>query len=463
MIVAEDSFDVVVIGAGPGGYPAAIRASQLGLKTACVERDQVGGVCLNWGCIPSKALLKTAELVHKIGHADEFGLRVGPVTPDYPAVIGRSRKVADRFVKGVTGLFKKYGVTHVQGTATLTGDGEVHVASGTASRTLRAKHVIVATGARARTFPGITPDGERILTYREAIVSTDRPASVTVLGAGAIGMEFAYFWNAMGVPVTVVEGLDEVLPIEDREAAAVVRKQMAKTGVAFQLGRLVKEVRREGDGTVTVLDDGTELRAQITLIALGITPNTSGLGLEALGVRFERGFIAVDDDLRTSVAGLYAVGDVTTRGGLAHTATAQGHLVAERIAGHPAPKIAYDAIPSCTYCQPSLASVGLSEEKAKAQGIRYRVGKFPFQVNGKALGAGATDGFVKVLLGERHGEILGAHIVGAEATELIAEFGLARANELTSDEILHTVHAHPTYAEVMYEAVAQALGVTVHL
>lgn len=458
-----EQYDLIVIGGGPGGYPAAIRGAQLGLKTACVEKERLGGVCLNWGCIPSKALLKTAELVHKIRHADEFGLQVGEVTPDYPAVMARARKVAERFHRGVAGLFKKYGVTHVQGFATLEGDGKVRVQGEDGSRVLQARSIVLATGARARTFPGIEPDGERILTYREVIESDVRPESVTILGAGAIGMEFAYFWNAMGAKVTVVEGLDEVLPVEDRECAAVVRKAMAKTGIDFKLGTLVAEVRRDGDGTVVVLRDGTELRSSHTLVALGISPNSGGIGLEELGVKLERGFVVVDASLRTNVEGLYAVGDVTTRGGLAHTATAQGHLVAERIAGHTAPDIDYDSIPGCTYCQPSLASVGLTEEEAKKRGIAYKVGKFPFQANGKAVGAGAPDGFVKVLVGERYGEIVGAHIVGAEATEMIAEFALARANELTTDEILHTVHAHPTNAEVMFEAVAQALGVTVHI
>lgn len=458
-----EQYDLIVIGGGPGGYPAAIRGAQLGLKTACIEKERLGGVCLNWGCIPSKALLKTAELVHKIRHADDFGLQVGEVTPDYPAVVKRARKVAERFNRGVAGLFKKYGVTHIQGFGTLKGGGRVEVTHDGETRELQARAIVLATGAHARTFPGIEPDGERILTYREAIESDVRPESVTILGAGAIGMEFAYFWNAMGAKVTVVEGLSEVLPVEDPECAAVVRKAMAKTGIDFKLGTLVQEVRRDGDETIVVLRDGTELRSSHTLIALGITPNSSGIGLEELGVKLDRGFVEIDASMRTNVEGLYAVGDLTTRGGLAHTATAQGHLVAERIAGQAGPDIDYESIPACTYCQPSIASVGLTEEEAKKRGIAYKVGKFPFQANGKAVGAGAAEGFVKVLVGEPHGEIVGAHIVGAEATEMIAEFGLARTNELTTDEILHTVHAHPTNAEVMYEAVAQALGVTVHI
>ena len=450
-------WDVLVIGAGPGGYPAAIRASQLGLKTACIERDKAGGVCLNWGCIPSKALLKTAELTHKIRHAADYGLGVGELTIDYPAVIGRSRKVSERFEKGVRGLFKKYGVTYITGDATVLGAGRVKVGE----ELHTCKHLILATGARAKTFPGLQADGEAILTYREAIVATTQPKSVTILGSGAIGMEFAYFWNAMGASVTVVEALDEVLPREDRECAAVVRKEMGKSGVAFQLGRKAKGVRREGAGTVTSLDDGTDLAADITLIALGITPNTQGLA--ELGINLDRGFVTVDEWGATSVPGIYAVGDMTTRGGLAHTAMAQAHACVEKLAGkHPHP-VNFTAIPSCTYCQPQIAGVGMTEEQAKASGKPYKIGKFPFAANGKAQGAGAPEGFAKVIVGEKYGEILGAHVVGADATELIAELVLARSSEATAETLLSSVHAHPTASEAVYEAIANALGVSVHI
>ena len=448
---------MIVIGAGPGGYPAAIRCAQLGLQTACVEKEKLGGVCLNWGCIPSKALLKTAELVHKIRHAGDYGIRVAEAEIDYPAVIKRSRKVSKRFEKGVKGLFKKYGVTQLSGTASIPEAGTVVIDG----ESYTAKHIIVATGARAKTFPGIEPDGERIVTYREAIVSETKPASVTVLGAGAIGMEFAYFWHAMGVEVTVVEGVDEILPVEDREISAVVRKQMEKSGIRFELGRFVKSVVRDGEHAVTTLQDGTELRADLCLIALGITPN-SGI-VEPVGARTSRGFIEIDDSCQTSVPGIYAVGDVSIRGGLAHTAMAQAHLCAERLAGHDSPDVRYDAIPSCTYCQPSVASVGMTEEQLKADGRAYKVGRFPFLANGKAQGAGHPEGLVKVLLDARYGEVLGAHIVGSDATEMIAEFTLAITAEATADVLMNTIHAHPTHSEVMFEAVAQALGVSVHI
>lgn len=452
-------YDVIVIGAGPGGYPAAIRASQLGLKTACVEKEKLGGVCLNWGCIPSKALLKTAELAQKIRHASDFGLHVPGLDIDFAAVIERSRKVAQRHERGVGGLFKKYGVTSIMGEAKLVGPGKVQVGADTHT----AKHVIVATGARAKVFPGIELDGERVLTYREAIVRTDPPSVVTVLGAGAIGLEFAYFWNAMGAKVTVIEGLPEILPREDAEVAKEARKHLEKAGIVFRLGTFVETANRKGDGTVVVLKDGTTFEADLTLVALGIAPNTSGLGLEEVGVTLDRGVVPVDASMRTNVPGIYAVGDITPFGGLAHTATRQGELCVERIAGHHPPDIDYSSIPSCTYCQPQVASIGLTEAAAKKAGVAYKIGKFPFLANGKAQGAGEPEGFVKVLLGEKHGEIVGAHIVGYEATEMIAEFGLARTSELTADEILNTVHAHPTFAEAMYEAVAQALGRTVHI
>ncbi len=452
-------YDVIVVGAGPGGYPAAIRGAQLGLRTACIEKELLGGVCLNWGCIPSKALLKTAELAHKIERADEFGLSAGSLGIDFSKVIERSRKVASRHERGVGGLFKKYGVVSISGEARITGPGQVTVGD----QVLTADHVIVATGARAKTFPGIELDGQRILSYREAIVRDVQPSSVTILGAGAIGLEFAYFWSAMGAKVTVIEGESEILPRSDADVAKEARKHLAKAGIEFKLGVFVDKVENTGEGTLVTLKDGTELRAELTLVALGITPNTAGIGLEELGVRTERGFVLVDGSMKTNVPGIYAVGDVTPHGGLAHTATRQAEMCVEKIAGHHVPDLDYTNIPSCTYCQPQVASVGLTEKEAKAQGIAYKLGKFPFLANGKAQGAGEPEGFVKVLIGEPHGEIVGAHIVGYEATEMIQEFTLARTAELTVDEVLHSVHAHPTFGEAMYEAVAEGMGQTVHI
>ncbi len=458
-------YDLIVIGAGPGGYPAAIRASQLGLKTACIERELVGGVCLNWGCIPSKALLKTAELANKISHdAKKWGLGSPTMDIDYPKVIKRSRTVSKKFNKGVEHLFKKYGVHHLTGTATLAGKGQVSLtgADGT-TQTLSAKNIVVATGAGPRTFPGIEPDGQAIFTYRDFIVREVQPASMIILGSGAIGMEFADFLNAMGTEVTVVEGLAEVLPREDPDCAAVVRTQMSKRGVRFELGQFVDKVDNTGSGCVVTLKDGKQLKADNVLVALGISPNTAGIGLDALGVKLDRGFIEVDHNLATNVPGIYAVGDCTTRGGLAHTATRQAHVCVERIAGHHAPDVDYDLIPSCTYCQPQVASVGLSEAEASKRGIAYKVGSFPFIANGKAVGGGHGEGFAKVLVGDELGEILGAHIVGSEATEMIADFAMAISSEATAESFVNTVHAHPTNSEVNMEAVAVALGVSVHI
>jgi dihydrolipoamide dehydrogenase len=459
------SADLVVIGAGPGGYPAAIRGAQRGLSTLCIEKELLGGVCLNWGCIPSKALLKTAELAHKIRHSDDFGLETGELNIDFAKVIARSRKVSKRFNRGVGSLFKKYGVTRMEGTARITGPNTVEVTSSAGTETVTAKHIVVATGARARTFPSIQPDGKRILTYREAIVHDQAPGKVVVLGGGAIGMEFAYFWNGMGADVTVVEGQSHVLPLEDEECAAVVAKAYKKAGVDVRTGVFVDNVARDGDGCIVTLQGGETLACDIVLVALGVTPNTDDIGLDTVGVRTDaRGFIEVDSSYRTNVAGIYAVGDVCNLGpALAHTATRQAHVCVERIAGHHAPDVDYDNMPSCTYCQPQVASVGLTEKAAKAKGLSYSVGKFPFLANGRSQGAGTPDGFVKVIVDDTYGEILGAHIVGADATEMISEFVLAKSSESTAELIANTVHAHPTASEAMMEAVAESLGVSVHI
>ncbi|MGC6493357.1 MAG: dihydrolipoyl dehydrogenase [Myxococcota bacterium] len=464
--MSEQAFDVIVIGAGPGGYPAAIRAAQLGLSTACIEKELLGGVCLNWGCIPSKALIKTAELAHKIRHADDFGLGVSELDIDFERVIDRSRGISKRFNKGVGGLFKKYGVTRVEGTARLLGGGQVQVTSASGEQVLTAKHIVVATGARARVFPSITPDGERIHTYRSAIVEKTKPTSAIVLGAGAIGMEFAYFWNAMGTDVTVVEGQNEVLPIEDREVGRELRRQFEKSGVSFKLDVFVDTVERTEDGNCRVtLQTGEVLEAHTVLAALGITPNTEDIGLDAAGVEVDRrGFVKVDTNHQTTAPGVYAVGDVCDAGpALAHTATRQAHVCIERIAGLHVPDVDYTNMPSCTYCQPQVASVGLTEEAAKAAGHTYSVGKFPFMANGRSQGAGAPEGFVKVLVDDTYGEIIGAHIIGSDATEMISEFVLARSSEATAELLMHTVHAHPTASEAMLEAVAASQGASVHI
>ncbi len=462
-------FDVVVIGSGPAGYVAAIRAAQLGLKTACVEKERLGGVCLNWGCIPSKALLKTAE--HYRFLTDEtrsFGLSVEGVGYDFAKVVARSRKVADQSERGVRFLFQKYGVTSVAGTARIDGrdaqgQGRVRVTSADGERELVAPHVLIATGARTRTFPGIAPDGDRILGYRDAIARAEQPKSVIVLGSGAIGLEFSYFWNAFGTDVTLVEGAARLCPLEDAEVSAEVGKAFKKMGVSVRLGQFCKQVEPDGDGVKVTLADGTELRAERCLVSVGIAPNTEGIGLETVGIELDRGFVQHDASYRTTAAGFYAIGDVCGPPALAHTAYAEAHCCVDRIAGRHSPDVDYGNMPAATYCQPQIASVGLTEEQALAKKLDFSVGRFPFSANGKARGTGHTDGFVKVLIDKRRGEILGAHIVGHDASELLANFVMARGAEVTAKHFVHTVHAHPTLGEAMAEAVAVAIGECAHL
>ncbi|MDP2313500.1 MAG: dihydrolipoyl dehydrogenase [Pseudomonadota bacterium] len=463
------SFDVLVIGSGPGGYVAAIRAQQLGLKAACIEKEKLGGVCLNWGCIPSKALLKAAE--HYLFLKNEtaaFGLAADNPRHDYAAVVKRSRRVADQSERGVKFLFQKYGVTSIAGTATIDGPGapgmnQVRVKTKDGEEVHEAKHIIIATGARARTFPGIEPDGEKILTYREAIASPTQAKSAIVLGSGAIGLEFAYFWNAFGTDVTVVEGAGRLCPLEDAEVSAELAKAYKKLGIKTEIGTFCKSVTREGDGVVVTLQDGRTLKAEVCLVAIGIAPNTEGIGLEKVGIALEKGFIQHDSSYRTSVAGFYAIGDVCGGPALAHTAYAEAHTCIDRIAGKHSPDVDYGNMPAATYCQPQIASVGLTEEAAKAKGLDFSVGSFPFSANGKARGTGHTEGFVKVLVDKKYGEILGAHIIGHDASELLSTFVMARAAEMTAEGILHTVFAHPTMGETMYEAVAVALGKSAHM
>ncbi len=468
---AAETFDVVVIGSGPGGYVAAIRAQQLGLKTACIEKEKLGGVCLNWGCIPSKALLKSAEhyrlVTEEIAH---FGIEVTGVTHDFGKVVGRSRKVAEQSERGVQYLFKKYGVTQVAGTARIDGRDEAGLgrvvvtnAAGEA-RVLVAKHVIVATGARARTFPGMQPDGERILTYREAIARTDQPESAVVLGSGAIGMEFSYFWSSFGTKVTLVEGAPRMAPLEDAEISAEMAKAFKKLGIEVRTGAFCKQVTREGDGVKVTLADGTELLADVCLLSVGIAPNTENIGLDTVGIGLAKnGFIERDSSYRTTASGFYAIGDVCGPPALAHTAYAEAHVCVERIAGHHVPDVDYGNMPAATYCQPQIASVGLTEEQARAKGLDLSVGRFPYSANGKARGTGHTEGLVKVLVDKKRGEIVGAHIIGHDASEQLANFVMARGAEVTAQHFLHTVHAHPTMGEAMVEAVAVALDSCTHI
>ena len=462
-----DKYDLVVIGAGPGGYVAAIRGAQLGFKTACIERERAGGICLNWGCIPTKALLKSAEMMRAAQHAADYGVTIGgPITFDWSKVIARSRAAADKLSSGVETLFRKYGVTPIAGTASLSGLGRVEVKNKSGAQTLEAPRIILATGARAKFLPGIEPDGDRVITYREAMVLPEVPKSVVVIGAGAIGIEFADFWNAFGVEVTVIEFLPRILPIEDEEVSAALTRLLKKKGMKIHTGAKTTGVRVSGK-LVTTSFTGADGQSQVTservLMAVGVRANVENIGLEGMGVALDRGFIQVDDQYRTTRPGVWAVGDCAGPPLLAHVGMAEGVRCVETMAGKHVEPINYDAIPGCTYCDPEVASIGKTEAQAREQGIDVAVGRFPFGINGKAVGAGHTDGFIKVVTNKARGEIVGVHSIGYGVTDLIAEMSLAMASEATAHDVLAAVHPHPTLSEVMLEATAAALGEAVHI
>ncbi len=452
-------FDLLVIGSGPGGYVAAIRGAQLGMRTGCVEKEYLGGVCLNVGCIPSKALLEAAKQVKSLKAMGRFGIKVGKPEIDFAKVVKRSRGVADRSEKGVRHLFGKYGVELIEGEARIEAPGRVRVGD----ELHEAKHVVIATGATAMTLPGIEPDGDRILTYKEAIQRADKPASAVVLGGGAIGLEFAWFWSQMGVKVTIVEGLDRLAPLADADCSAELQKSFRRDRIKVITGVFCDRVERTTDGTKVVLADGAELEAEVTLIALGTRPFVGGLGLDELGVETERGFIKTDAACRTNVEGLYAIGDCAGPPMLAHKASKEALICVETIAGESPAPLDPLGVPFGIFCQPQIASVGKTEQELIGAGVAYRKGAFPFAANGKSRATNHTEGFVKVLLDEEHGELLGAHIVGADAVELLAELVLFRSAELDAETFLDAVHGHPTAGETVMEAVAAALGVCVHM
>jgi dihydrolipoamide dehydrogenase len=467
-------YDVVVIGGGPGGYVAAIRAAQLGLTVALVEKEHLGGVCLNWGCIPTKSLLRNAEVVALLGRGKEFGFTLSGFQADFGAAIDRSRRVSERLVMGVGVLMRENGVDVIEGTGRLRSANEVEVSLNEgSSHTLRTRHVILATGSRARRLPGIVPDGVpdggRILTSREAIVLRERPASVVVVGAGPIGMEFAHIWQAYGSRVTLVEMLPRVLPLEDEEVSAVVERAFKRRRVKVLTSTRVQKIEAAGDAVRVHVEnnDGEQvLEAERVLLAIGVVPNSENLGLEEAGVALARGYVEVDEFMRTSAPGIYAVGDLTGKLALAHVASAQGIVAAEAIAGQAVAgatrPLDYGALPRCTYCQPQVASFGLTEAQATERGHKVKVGRFFFLANGKALSLGEREGFAKIVADEVSGEILGAHLVGPEVTELLSELVLARTWELTPEEIAHSVHAHPTLSEALMEAAHGVFGHTIH-
>jgi dihydrolipoamide dehydrogenase len=464
-------FDLIVIGAGPGGYVAAIRAAQLGLKTAIVEREALGGVCLNWGCIPTKALLKSGEVYEQLGHLADYGLSVEGASFDFAKVVDRSRKVSAQLNAGVGYLMKKHKIEVIEGAARLEkGEGAPAVVvalKAGGERRVQAKSVMLATGARARTIPaaGLEPDGERIWTYREAMVPKAAPKSLLVVGSGAIGIEFASFYRALGAEVTVVEALPRILPVEDEEISAAAQKAFQKRGLKFRVGANVKKLAAGKTGVTMEIEAGGKaetLEAEVAIVAVGISGNVEDLGLEGLGVKVEKGHVLTDPHGATNVAGLYAIGDVAGPPWLAHKASHEGVHCVEHIAGLK-PAVVNSPIPGCTYAAPQVASVGLTEAQAKEKGIEVKVGRFPFKVNGKAIAAGEMEGLVKTIFDAKTGKLLGAHMLGAEVTEMIQGYVLAMTLEATEAELQGAVFPHPTMSEAMHESALDAYGQVLHL
>ena len=461
------NYDVIVLGSGPGGYVTAIRASQLGLKTAVVEKESLGGVCLNWGCIPTKALLKSANVYEYINHADDYGIKISGHKADFTAVVKRSRDVAEKMSGGVQFLMKKNKIDVIMGTGkVLSGkqievtdkDGEIDTHSG--------KHIIIATGARSRQLPNLVQDGKQIIGYRDAMVLPKMPKKMVIVGSGAIGVEFAYFYNAMGVDVTIVEYLPNIVPVEDIDVSKQLEKIFKKKGVNIMTNSSVEKVEKSSKGCqVSVKTSKGEemIECDIVLSAVGIQPNIENIGLEETGIVVDAGKIVVDEYYQTNLPGYYAIGDVVAGQALAHVASAEGITCVEKIAGHHPEPIDYNNIPGCTYCSPEIASVGMTEKAAKEAGFDLKIGKFPFSASGKASAAGHNDGFIKLIFDSKYGELLGGHMIGANVTEMIAEIVALRKLETTGQELIKTIHPHPTMSEAIMEAAAAAYGEVIHM
>ena len=465
--MSKSNFDVVIIGGGPGGYVAAIRAAQLGLKTAVVEANHLGGICLNWGCIPTKALLRSSEIFHTLHRLDEFGLSAKEVSFDIAKIVERSRGVASQLSGGIKHLLKKNKVTVFDGWGKLQGVGKVAVEKdGKVVETLSAKHVIVATGARARELPNLEPDGKLVWTYKEAMTPKEIPKSLLVVGSGAIGIEFASFYRSMGAEVTVVEVMDRILPIEDEEISALAHKAFEKQGMKIMTGAKVTKLDKSKTNvkvSVETPKGNQEITVDVVISAVGIVANIENIGLDSTKVKVDRGHIVTNEWLETAEKGVYAIGDVTAPPWLAHKASHEGIICVEKIAGvkdvHPLNKL---NIPGCTYCHPQIASIGLTEAKAKEQGYKIKVGRFPFMGNGKAIALGEPEGLVKTIFDDKTGELLGAHMIGAEVTEMIQGYGVAKTLETTEVELMHTIFPHPTLSEMMHESVLSAYGKAIH-
>ena len=461
------NYDLIVIGSGPGGYVAAIRASQLGLKTAIVEKESLGGICLNWGCIPTKALLKSAQVFEYMHHAADYGITVAGSTVDFDAVIKRSRGVAEGMSKGVQFLMKKNKIDVLMGFGKIKGKGVVEVkAADGAVTTYNAKNIILATGGRSRELPNLKQDGVKVIGYRQAMALPQQPKSMVVVGSGAIGIEFAYFYNTIGTKVTVVEFLDNIVPLEDEDISKQLLRSLKKQGIDIMTSSTVESVDTSGTGckvNIKTANGHEVIECDVVLSAVGVTTNLEGLGLEEVGVKTDKGKVLVDDFYKTNIDGVFAIGDIVKGQALAHVASAEGIICVEKIAGHHPEPLNYNNIPGCTYCSPEIASVGYTEKGAKEAGYEIKVGKFPFSASGKASAAGAKDGFVKVIFDAKYGEFLGAHLIGMNVTEMIAEVVVARKLETTGHDIIKTVHPHPTMSEAIMEAAAEAYGECIHL
>jgi len=458
-------FDIAILGGGPGGYVAAIRAAQLGQKVAIIDKDRLGGICLNWGCIPTKALLKNAEILHYVKNSKKFGINISEYDVDFGKTVKRSRDVSQRLSKGIEFLMKKNKITHIEGRGVLKSANEIEVTKGKKKETVKADKIIIATGARPKIFPGMKPDGKQVITSKEAMILKTPPKKMVIIGAGAIGVEFAYFYNEYGTEVHLMEMMPNILPVEDVDVSKEVEKSFKKSGIKIYTETKVTQIEKLKTKVKVHTKKGEKsqiIDADIVLNAVGVTGNIEKFGLEDVGVKTDRGAITINEFNQTSVPNIYAIGDVTGPPWLAHVASAQGHVASEHAAGHDTHPVDYSNIPGCTYCQPQVASLGLTEAAAKEAGHNIKVGRFDFRASGKALATGDSTGFVKIIFDAKYGELLGCHIVGSEATELIAELGVAKALETTWQEIAMTVHAHPTLSEAVMEAALDAFGQSVH-
>ncbi|MEC8839413.1 MAG: dihydrolipoyl dehydrogenase [Candidatus Neomarinimicrobiota bacterium] len=461
----DNSFDITILGGGPGGYVAAIRASQLGLKTAIIEQDELGGVCLNWGCIPTKSLLKSAEMIDSIKNADQYGIKISSYKIEYGKIIDRSRQISERLSKGISFLMKKNNITHIQGRGVFTAKDNIEVSQGKKVTNVKSKHFIVATGGRPKNVPGVTFDGKQIISSKEAMILKKPPKDMVIIGGGAIGSEFAYFYNSCGTKITLIEMMDRILPMEDKDISKELRKQFIDSGIAINTNTIVEKVEKLKTKVKVHIKNGSKkmiIESSVVLVAIGITGNIEDIGLGLLGININNGSITIDDYGQTNISNIFAIGDVSGPPWLAHVASAQGHVAVEKIVDHNTEPIDYNNIPSCTYCQPQVASLGFTEIQAKEAGFNIKVGKFYFKSSGKALSVGKPVGFVKIIFDSKYGELLGCHIIGSQATELIQELVIAKNLEATWENLAYTMHPHPTLSESIMEAALDAYGIGVH-